>query len=165
MRTIFEDVNEKADRDDDKKGRGLTIALWLVALLSIGGAYGTYYWLSHRKPPVPPPAAVSLDDNTQLNTAINQFNGFIKAGNWEEAQKMISREGQARLAEEKLSLRESLLVERKNDVVVEALLTPARSRTPSTTRLDCAYLFPDRSTKIVPLTLVIEDGRLVINSW
>ena len=131
MRTLFEDVTEKADRDDDKKGRGFTLVLWFVALLSLGGAYGTYYYLTHRKPPVPPPAAVSLDDNSQLNTVVNQFNGFIKAGNWEEAGKMISREGQARLAEEKLSLRESLLVERKNDAVVEALLTPARTRTPS----------------------------------
>lgn len=165
MRTLFEDVTEKANRDDDKNGRGFTLALWFVALLSIGGAYGAYYWITHRKPPEPPPKALSLDDTTQVNPVINEFNGFIKAGNWDEAQKMLSREGQARLAEEKISLRESLLVERKNDSVVEAMLTEARTHTPSTMRADCAYFFGDRSTMIIPLTLVIEDGRMVINSW
>ncbi|MCW5969957.1 MAG: hypothetical protein KIT57_15735 [Blastocatellales bacterium] len=165
MRTLFEDVTETANRDDDPKGGRVTLVLWLVAVLSLGGAYGAYYWVTHRKPPEPAPAALSLDDVTQTNTAVNRFNGFIKAGDWEEAQKMISREGLERLEEEKLSLRESLLVERKNDTVVEALLTPARSRTPSTVRLDCAYLFADRSTKIIPLTLVIEDERIVVNSW
>ena len=165
MRTLFEDVTETANRNDDGKGRGATLALWMVAILSLGGAFGTYYWLAHRKPAAPPPPPVSINDDNQLNQTVNQFNALVKAGNWEEAQKMISREGMERLAEEKLSLRDSLLVERKNDQVAEALITGSRARTPSTARLDCAYLFADRSTKIIPITVVLEDGKLMVNSW
>lgn len=165
MRTIFEDVDEQSDREDDGKEKRTMALFWLVALLSIGLASGTYWWITHRKPPQAPPPAVSLNDNVQLNAAVNQFTAFVKAGNWEEAEKMLSTEGRARLQEEKKSLRESLLGDRSKDKVVEALLTESRSRTPSTARLDCGFLFADRQTRIISLTLVVEDGRLALNSW
>ncbi len=165
MRTIFEDVDERNDLEDDGKEKGTRAAFWLVALLSVSVAFGTYYWIAHRKPPEAPVAAVSLNDDSQLNLVINQFSGYVKAGNWDEAQKMISAEGLRRLEVEKKTLRESLLGDRSKEQVSEALLTPSRSRTPSTARLDCAYLFADGETRIIPMTLVEENGRLAINSW
>lgn len=164
MRTIFEDVDERANREDEGDEKKTRTAFWLVALLSVAVAFGTYYWVKHRKPPIPV-VAVSLSDDNQLNTVVNQFTGFIKAGNWDEAQKMLSAEGLKRLEVEKKTLRESILGDRSKEPVSEALLTPSRSRTPSTARLDCAFLFADGETKIVPITLIEENGRLAINSW
>jgi hypothetical protein len=165
MRTIFEDVNEQADIDDDGQEGRTRIKFWLGALLSFALAFGTYYWIKHRKPAAPPPPPVSLNDDNQLNTTVNQFTALIKAGNWDDATKMVSSEGMIRLRTENKTLRDSLLVERSKDVVSEALLTPSRSRTPSTARLDTAFLFANGETKIVPITLVEENGRLAVNSW
>ncbi|MEP7270790.1 MAG: hypothetical protein ABI882_04770 [Acidobacteriota bacterium] len=165
MRTIFEDVDERSDLEDDGQEKRTRTAFWLVALLMIAVASGTYYWITHRKPPAPPVVAVSLNDDNQLNAAANQFNGFVKGGNWEEAQKMLSAEALIRLRTEGKTLRESLLAEHLKDTLAEAALTPGRSKTPSTARLDSAYLFLSNATMIVPLTLVEENGRLVINSW
>jgi hypothetical protein len=81
-------------------------------------------------------------------------------------QQMVSAEGLARLQQENKSLRVSLLDPKNhNKKVVEALATPSRDSTPSTARIDCAYLFEDRDTQIVPLTFVIENGKLMLNSW
>jgi hypothetical protein len=165
MRTIFEDVDERANQEDPDKRRS-NLALWLIAVLSLGGAYGAWYYVSNRKPPVPPPPPVSLEDDSQITRAAQAFNDLIKEDKWDEAQQMLSPEGLARLQEEKKSLRESVL-DPKNQTkkVVEALPTPSRANTPSTSRIDCAYLFDDRDTQIVPLTFVIENGKLMLNSW
>ncbi len=165
MRTIFEDVDERADLEDDGKEKRTRSVFWLIALLSVGLAGGTYYWIKNRKPPEPPPLAASINDDNQLNTAANRFNSFVKAGNWEEAQKMISAEGLKRLEAENKSLRDSLLLTHSKDSVLEAGLTPSRSRTPSTARLDTAYIYANDVTQIIPLTFVVENGRLAINSW
>jgi hypothetical protein len=69
------------------------------------------------------------------------------------------------LSDEKKTLRESLLGKRQNDNVLEALPTPSTSRTPSTVRIDCVYLFADNKQLIVSLTVVKENERLAINSW
>ena len=165
MRTLFEDTIEKDNRDEDPRGRALSIGLWLFALFALAGSYGAYYWITHRKPPVPPPPPVSLDDDRQISDTLTRFNGFVQAGNWDEAQKMLSTEALARLEQEKKSLRESLLEERKDQPVIAAAPTESRARTPSTVRVDCAYYFPDRQPKIIPLVLVKENDRLAINSW
>jgi len=165
MRTIFEDVDEQTNREDDGKEGRTAILLWLVAILAVATAWGTYRWITHRRPAQAPPPAISLTDDNQLNTTVNQFNGFVKAGNWEEAQKMLSSEGLKRLEDEKKTLRESLLGDKSNEKVVEAGTTPSRSHTPSTARLDCGYFFLDGQTRIIPITLVIENGRLMVNSW
>jgi len=164
MRTIFEDVDERTNREDDGKEGRTAILLWLVAILAVGAAWGTYRWIT-RQPAQAPPPVVSLTDEHQVNTTVNQFNGFVKAGNWEEAQKMLSAEGLKRLEDEHKTLRESLLGDKSKDQVVEAGTTPSRSHTPSTARLDCGYFFADGQTRIIPITLVIENGRLMINSW
>jgi len=165
MRTLFEDTDEQADRQEKGEGKRLSITLWLVALLAIGGAGGTYYWVSHRKPPEPLPVAVSLEDPKQVNQTLNRFNDFVKARKWEEAQGMLSAEGLKRLSDEKKTLRESLLGKRQDEQVLEALPTPSTSRTPTTVRIDCVYLFDKNKQLIVALTLVKENERLVINSW
>ena len=165
MRTLFEDTDEQADREEKGEGKQLSLTLWMVALLAIAGAWGTYYWVSHRKPPEPLPVAVSLDDSRQVNQALNRFNDFVKAAKWDEAQGMLSAEGLKRLSDEKKTLRESLLGKRQDDKVLEALPTPSTSRTPSTVRIDCVYLFADNKQLIVSLTVVKENERLVINSW
>src|SRR5438093_8049806 len=125
MRTLFEDTEEQADREEKGEGKRLSLTLWLVALLAIAGAWGTYYWVSHRKPPQPLPVAASLDDPKQINQTLNRFNDFVKAGKWDDAQGMLSAEGLKRLGDEKKALRESLLGKRKDDKVLEALPTPS----------------------------------------
>jgi hypothetical protein len=165
MRTLFEDTDERADREDPEEGRQLSLTLWVVAVVVLIGAAGVYYWVATRKPPEPPPVVVSLDDELQVSQALNRFNGFVKAGNWEEAQTMLSAEARKRLGEEQKTLRESLLGERKDDKVVEALLTTSRSRTPSTARVDCVYLFLDKPQVVMPLTVVKENDRLMIDNW
>ena len=166
MRTIFEDVDERADQEDPDK-RKSNLVLWLIAVLMLGGAYGAWHWVSTRKPPVPPPPPVSITDDGQITRAAQAFNDLIKEGKWDEAQQqMVSAEGLARLQQENKSLRTSLLDPKNhNKKVVEALATPSRDSTPSTSRIDCAYLFEDRDTQIVPLTFVIENGKLMLNSW
>ncbi len=165
MRTLFEDTNERANLEDAQEKSRIALHLWLVAILAVAGAGGAYYWVSHRKPPEPPPVVVSLDDPSQINQALSRFNNSIKAGKWEEAQQMLSSEALKRLETEKQTLPESLLGKRKDDKVLEALLTPSTSRTSSTLRVDCVYIFADNTQQIIPLTLVIENGRLLVNSW
>ena len=169
MRTLFEDTDEQADREDDQTGQRLRIYLMSLAALFLAVAVGAYYWVSNRRPPEPPPVAVSLDDPLQVSQTLNRFNGFVTQGNWAEAERLLSADGLKRLAEEKKTLRESLLAERlakqKDDKVVNALRTPSGSQTPSTVRIDYAYLFADNDQLIVPLTLIKENDRLVVNSW
>jgi hypothetical protein len=166
MRTLFEDTDEQADREEKGEGKRLSLVLWLVALIAITGAAGAYYWVSNRKPPEPPPVAVSLDDTAQISRALNSFNDLVKTGKWDEAQGMLSAEGLKRLSDEKKTLRESLLGKHKDDQVIEASPTASTSRTPSTVRVDCVYFFANsKDQMIVPLTVVKEDDRLLINSW
>lgn len=167
MRTLFEDTDERANLEDarEKANPRLPLYLWVVAVLCFAGSWSFYYWASHRKPPEKPPAAATLDDVSQVNQAINQFNTFVTTGNWEGAQGMLSAEGLQRLQQEGKTLRESLLGDRKDAQVATAVITPSRSRTPSTLRVDSAYVFGDNLTTVVPLTLVLENGRLLINSW
>lgn len=165
MRTLFEDTNERADREDDQEAKRLPVYLWLLAVIFLAGAWGAYYWVAHRKPPPPPPVAASLEDPFQINQTLNRFNGLVKAGNWDEAQRMLSGEALKRIADEKKTLRESLLAENKDQNVIEADLTASSSHTQSTVRVDCVYYFANKSQKILPLTIVKENDHLAINSW
>jgi|GEM_PF-1243447 len=158
MRTLFEDTDERADREDDQDTRRLPVYLWTLAIIFLVGASGLYYWATHRKPPVKPPVAVSIDDPAQVTEALNRFGNFVKAGKWDEAQQMLSSEALRRLEGEKKSLRESLLGNRKDDKVVEVLSTPSGSRTQ---RVDCALSLADGEQKLIPLSIVIEDSTLL----
>mgnify|MGYP001771084846 CR=1 FL=1 len=167
MRTVFEDTNERDNRDDDKSEKGLPIVLWLVALVCVVGAFFAYKWVN-RKPPEKPVVA-SLEDNKQVSMAVYRFNEAVKAGKWDEAEKMLSTDAQKRLAEEKTTLRDSLLASRKgkSDKVIEALPVPTEyaTSTGSTKRIDCIYVFEKNEQLSVPLTLVVENNQLLINSW
>src|SRR5438067_1298810 len=129
MRTLFEDTDERADREDDQETRRLPVYLWTLALLLVAGASVLYYWATHRKPPEKPPVAVSIDNPSQVKETLNRFGNFIKQGKWDEAQSLLSSEGLKRLADEHLPLRESLLGKRKDDKVVETIFTPSNART------------------------------------
>ena len=166
MRTIFDDVTEREDREDPDKGSRRHWLLWLVALIFVGGAYGAWRWASTRKPPEAPPPPVSIRDDHQVNMVIQNFNNLVKEDKWDEAEKMLSREAVMELGAQNKSLHDSILGDKyKDKKVVEALTTPSRGETKTTSRVDCAFLFEDRQTLIVFLTVVNEDGRLAINSW
>jgi hypothetical protein len=167
MRTLFEDTDERADREYDQREKRLPIVLWALAVVLLAGAGVSYYVVTHRKPPELPPIAASLDDPTQINQTLNRFNEFVRMSKWDEAQAMLSTAALKRLSDEKKTLRESLLGENKDDKLAQTGLTPSQSRTPSTVRVDCVYFFDKQGglEKIVPLTLIKENDRLVIDSW
>src|SRR5205085_7928840 len=126
MRTVFEDTTERENREDaqaNQAGKRLTLMLWIFAVLFFVGSWRTYHWAANRKPPEPPPPPVSLKDPKQISDVINKFNGFIKDQNWGEAEKMLSAAGTQRLTDEKKTLRESMLGDRKDDKVMEAAIT------------------------------------------
>ncbi|MFN7949112.1 MAG: hypothetical protein U0Z53_27410 [Blastocatellia bacterium] len=172
MRTLFEDVNEKSDREDDGTTKSLPVVTWLIAAVMIAVAVGTFFWVRHRQQVATEQQAVvpvSLEDENQLKQVVSKFGSYIVDGNWAEAEKMLSADGRKRLETEKKTLRESLLGERivkkKDEKVVQMFPVTIAGQTPSTARADCAFIFADRDQTIIPITLVKEDNRLVINSW
>ncbi len=171
MRTLFEDTNDKAEQDDAGSATMMPLYTWALALVMLGIAVSTYFWVQrHRQQhPVVAAVVVSVNDPTQVNQAINRFNGFVVTGKWAEAEAMLSNEAKARLVTEKKPLHDSLLVARltakKDDKIIAAVLTPSISRTETTFRVDCAYLFEDKEQMVIPITVIQEGDQLVINSW
>lgn len=167
MRTIFDDIEAKSNLEEEKKGgsRSLPVILWLVALTFIVGTWGVYRWVISRPAPEPPPPPVSLEDYRQTSEAFAKFNRFVQDDNWAEAEKLLSTAALQVLADQKKTLKESVLGDRKDDRVVEAASTPSGERTSDHVQQDCVYKFADGQFKIIPLVLIMENGRLVINSW
>ncbi len=171
MRTLFEDTNEKVEREDAGSATMMPLYTWALALVMLGIAVSTYFGVQRyrRQHPVVVPVVVSVNDPMQVNQAINRFNNFAVAGNWTEAEAMLSNEAKARLVTEKKTLRESLLASRltakKDDKIIAAVLTPSIGRTETTFRVDCAYLFADKEETVISITVIQEGDRLVINSW
>lgn len=167
MRTIFDDVEAKTNLEEAKLGgnKSVPVALWFVALIFIVGTWGVYRWVISRPAPEAPPPPVSLEDLKQTGAAFAKFNHFVQDDNWAEAEKLISTLAQQQLIAQTKTLKESVLGDRKNDRVVEAASTPSGERMPNYVRQDCVYKFADGQFKIIPLVLVIENGRLVINTW
>lgn len=176
MRTIFEDTTLKAELEEsrsrgDERKSTLPI-LWLIALLSLVGVWGVYRWADSHPGVAPPPPPVSLDDPKQTAEAFNNFNRFVLEGNWLEAEALLSTAAKQRLTDEKKSLPESLLGKFKDYKIVAGEMTQSIDRSiPGMVRLDCLYKFTndENYTKIeesiIPLMIVIENGKLVIDNW
>jgi len=175
MRTIFEDTNAKAEMEEvsyrGNENKYTLLLLWLVALVFLGGTWGVYRWADSRPAVEPPPPPVSLDDPKQTIDAVSKFNRFVAYGNWPEAEAMLSSAAKQKLSAEQKTLRESLLGDYKDDKIVGAEITNSNDRSvPGVVREDCLYKFTDNNyTKvdqtIIPLALVNENSRLVIDGW
>jgi hypothetical protein len=175
MRTIFEDTTLKSEMEEsrsrgDERKSTLPI-LWLIALGFLGGVWGAYTWANSRPAITPPPPPVSLDDPKQTGEAFAKFNQLIFDVKWPEVEAMISTTAKQRLNSEQKSLPESMFGKFKDYKVVGAEMIPGVDRSiPGTLSANCNYRFSDENytkieERIVPLTLVIENNRLVIDSW
>jgi len=177
MRTIFEDTTLKAEMEESRnrgnERKSTLPLLWLVALLFLGGVWGVYRWADSHDAVAPPAPPVSLDDPKQRAEAFGKFNQSILNGNWVEAEAMLSTAAKQRLTEQQKSLPESLLGKFKDYKIVMGEMTQSiDTSVQGMVRLDCLYKFtedPINYTKveerIIPLTLVIDNGRLVIDNW
>ncbi len=175
MRTLFEDTDLKADLEDQqirgKESKSMLVVLWLVALLFLGGTWSVYQWAARQPAPTPPPPPVSLDDPKQTTEAIGKFIRFAKEANWAEAEGMLSVAAKERLNVTRKSLRDSLLGNLKDLKLYEAITTSSVDRSePGKLRQDCNFFFSNEDLsrteqKIIPLALVIDNGRLAIDDW
>lgn len=176
MRTIFEDTELKADLEEQqargKESKGLLLVLWLVALIFLAGTWSVYRWALGRPAPTPPPPPVSLEDPKQTTSAMGQFLQMAKEGKWTEAEAMLSTGAKQKLAAEGKSLRDSMLGNMKDLKLTEAFTTASVNRdTPGKYTQDCNFVFArdEQMTKIeqkiIPITLVIENGKLVVDNW
>ncbi len=167
MKTIFDDIEKKQELEEEKKGgsKYIPFTLWLVAIAFLIGTWSVYRWVANHPAVEPPPPPISLEDVKQTSAVINQFNRFVQEDKWGEAELMLSKAGLERLKSQGKSLRESLLGERKDQKVLEAATTPSGEKAPDRIRQDCVYRFYDGQFMIVPLTLIIENGKIVVDSW
>jgi hypothetical protein len=175
MRTLFEDTDLKADIEDQKargkESKGLLVGLWLLALLFLGGTWSVYQWTIKQPAPTPPPPPVSLTDPKQTTGAIGAFIRLAKEAKWEEAEGMLSMAAKQKLAAEQKTLRDSLLGNFKDLKLYEAITTASVDESdPNKYRQDCNFFFSNddltrTEQKIVPITLIIENGKLAVDSW
>src|SRR5262245_39814671 len=177
MRTIFEDTTLKAEMEESRsrgnERKSTLPVLWMTAVLFLGGVWGAYRWAESHAAVQPPPPPVSLEDPKQRAEAFSKFNQFILNGNWNEAEGMLSTAAKQRLTDQQKTLAESLLGKLKDYKIVSGEMSQSiDTSVQGMVRLDCLYKFtndPINYTKIeeriIPLTLVIENGRLVIDSW
>lgn len=174
MRTLFEDTNLRADLDDGVKDSGnkyLLIVLWFVAIAFLGATWSVYRWANSRPAPLPPPPPVSLQDLKQTSRALTEFNGFVREGKWTEAEAMLSSYARQKLTADNKTLADSLLGQFKDWKLTEAASTPSVDRTdPNTFKQDFVYILTNQDItkteqKIISLSLVLENGKIVINSW
>jgi len=176
MRTIFEDTNVKAEMEEvsarGNEGKYTLLVLWMLAIVFLAGTWGVYRWADSRPALEPPPPPVSLDDPKQTAEAFSKFNGFVRDGKWSEAEAMLSNAAKQKLGNEQKNLRDSLLGPYKDRKIVGAERTDSIDRgVPGRVREDGLYKFADNNDytkidqKFIPLVLVIENGRLVIDDW
>ncbi len=173
MRTLFEDTNVRADLEEAKGGgnKYLLLILWCVAIAFLAGTWSVFRWTTGRPAPPPPPPTASLKDLKQVSTAFSQFNTFVREGKWTEAEAMLSTTARQQLATENKPLRESMLGKLKDWKLSSAEPTPSvDSSDPNTFRQDFVFNFTDEGftkieTSIITLGLIIENGKIVLNSW
>jgi hypothetical protein len=167
MRSIFEDSDARTNIEDAKKAGSntLPIILCLVAFVAIGGTFGVVRWVETRPALERPPDPANLQDSRQTYTVFSKFNRFITEENWAEAANMLSAAALQRLKDQNITLRESILGEKKDMRVFEAAVTDSIDRAPDRVRQDCIYKFDNGEYIVVPLYMVIENEKLVIDAW
>ncbi len=176
MRTIFEDTTLKAEVEESRsrsnERKSTLPILWLIALLFLGVVGGVYRWVDSRPAVAPPPPPVSLDDPRQTAEAFGKFKQFIVDGNWAEAEAMLSTAAKQRLTNEQKSLPESLFGKYKDYKLVGGDIIQGVDRSiPGMVSVNCLYKFTNDvdytkiEESIIPLTLVNENGKLVIDNW
>jgi len=173
MRTIFEDTNVNADLEEAKGGgnKYILLILWCVAIAFLAGTWSVFRWTTGRPAPLPPPPPVSLKDLKQVSAAFSQFNTFVREGKWTDAEAMLSTTARQQLVTENKPLRESLFGKLQDWKLTSAEPTPSvDSSDPNTFRQDFVFNFTDAGftkveTKIIMLGLIIENGKIVLNSW
>lgn len=174
MRTLFEDTNAVANLEDGVKSSGnklLLPVLWCVAIAFLVGTWSVYRWTTNKPAPAAPPPPVSLKDLKQVNEAFQQFNTFLREGKWTEAEAMLSTTAKQQLTAENKTLRESLFGKLKDLKLDSAIGTASIDDSdPNTYLQDFNFVFTDEQfsetkQKIIQLGLVIENGKIVINSW
>ncbi|MFN0110832.1 MAG: hypothetical protein ACKVZH_18385 [Blastocatellia bacterium] len=174
MRTLFEDTQARARAEEDEKNaknKGLLPALWLVTIIFLIGTWGVYRWANSRPAPPPPPPPVSLQDLKQVGAAFTAFNGLVREGKWPEAEAMLSSYARQKLMAENKTLQDSLTGKFKGMTLAQTdgLLDIDRTD-PNVFKQSFNYVFTDAQvikseTQIVSLSLVIENGKIVINGW
>ncbi len=145
--------------------------LWLIAVVFLGGVWGTYLWADSRPALTPPPPPASLDDPKQIGETVSKFNRAILEVKWPDAEAMLSTAAKQRLANEQKNLSESLFGKYKDYKVAGADIIQGFDRNDTATvSVNCLYKFTDNDytkveEKIVTLTLLIENQKLVIGDW
>lgn len=174
MRTLFEDTNLRADLEDGVKDSGnkyLLLVLWFVAIAFLAGTWSVYRWANSKPAPPPPPPPVSLQDLKQTSEAFTKFNSFVRDGKWTDAEGMLSTYSRQKLAADGKTLQESLLGPLKDWKLTEAASTPSVDRSdPNTFKQDFVYILTNQDItkteqKILSLSLIIENGKIVVSSW
>jgi hypothetical protein len=167
MRSIFEDSDVRTNVEDAKKAgsSSLPFALWLFAFFCVAVTFGVLRWVETRTPLERPPDPANLQDSRQTYEAFSKFNRLITEEKWDEATAMLSSGALERLKTENKTLRESILGEKKDMRVAAASVTDSVDRIPERVRQDCFYTFDDGQTLIVPLFMIIENEKLVIDDW
>ena len=174
MRTIFEDSEARAaaeERGKDTGNKALLPVLWLITIAFLVGTWSVYRWANSRPAPLPPPPPVSLADLKQVGVVLTAFNGYVRDEKWTEAEAMLSSYARQKLLAEGKTLKDSLFGNVNGMKLREAASTPDTDRTdPNIFKQNFIYVFSDdqavkSETKIVPLSLVIENGKIVVNGW
>ena len=173
MRTIFEDSEARAaaeERGKDTGNKALLPVLWLITIAFLVGTWSVYRWANSRPAPLPPPP-VSLADLKQVGVVLTAFNGFVRDEKWTDAEAMLSSYARQKLLAEGKTLKDSLVGNVNGMKLREAASTPDTDRTdPNIFKQNFIYVFSDdqaqkSETKIIPLSLVIENGKIVVNGW
>ena len=174
MRTIFEDSEARAaaeERGKDTGNKALLPVLWLITIAFLVGTWSVYRWANSRPAPLPPPPPVSLADLKQVGVVLTAFNGFVRDEKWTDAEAMLSSYARQKLLAEGKTLKDSLFGNVNGMKLREAASTPDTDRTdPNIFKQNFIYVFSDdqaqkSETKIIPLSLVIENGKIVVNGW
>jgi hypothetical protein len=168
MRSIFEDSDVRTSIEDAKKAgsNSLPFALWLLALFCVAVTFGVLRWVETRTPLERPPDPANLQDSRQTYEVFSKFNRLITEEKWDEATAMVSAAGLQRLKDQNKTLRESILGDKFKDMrVAEASVTDSIDRGTDRVRQDCIYKFDDGQYIVVPLFMIIENEKLMIDDW